>query len=174
MPKDETYGYELTEKGKLDFFSFILDDFESYIKAYWERTQSGKWDGVPVLAHSFRVDYIDNQFKEDFENEDVRRLKEENEGNEDIVCYTDIGTENYYHVKNTPDNLQALKEVEWYFLSCEVDEDDDSLIIIRELALWSWRYYSRDVYSEMIFINMSFNTSIPIEDFDEHGVTMIT
>ena len=176
MPRDKTFGYELTEKGKLDFFSDVLDDFESYIKVYWEQTQTEKWDDVPVLPESFRIEYIDNRFEEDFHVEDLRRLEEENEGSEDIdkfECYTDIGAENYYHVKNTPDNLKAIQENEWYFLSYEIDEDDNSFIIVRELALWSWRYYSRDVYSELIFENMSNNTGIPIEDFGKDGIMMI-
>ena len=175
MPRDKTFGYELTEKGKLDFFSFVLDDFESYIKVYWERTQTENWDDVPVLPESFRIEYIDNRFEEDFRVEDLRRLEEhcENDGDLDIQCYIDINAENCYRVKNTPGNLETIKEDDWYF-QWEVDEDDNSFIIVRELALWSWMYYSRDVYSDLIFENMSNNTGIPIEDFDKDGVMMIT
>ena len=164
ITKDETFGYELTSQGKLEFFSHVLDDFESYIETYWTKTQSEKWDDVGVLPVSFRIDYIEKQFEDDFEDELSRICEEDDEKYYDeshVHCFT---------VKNTPENLQALEEEMVY--SCEVDEDDDSLINVQELAQWSWMYYSRKYYSEKIKEDMSDNTGIPIEDFQKEDISV--
>ena len=164
ITKDETFGYELTSQGKLEFFSYVLDDFESYIETYWTKTQSEKWDDVPILPESFRIDYIEKQFEDDFNSELGRICEEDDEKFYDenhVHCFT---------IKNTPENLQALEEEMVY--SCEVDEDDDSLINVQELAQWSWMYFSRKYYSDMIKDDMSNNTGIPIEDFQKENISV--
>ena len=77
------YDYELTTEGRIKWFSYILDDFEEYIKEYWNKTQSEDWDNVPVLPESFRVEYVEKQFDTDFDTENEKRLEAFNNGEDD-------------------------------------------------------------------------------------------
>ena len=161
--RNETFGYELTDKGRLETFSYVLDDFETYIETYWTKTQSQKWDDVDVLPESFRIEYIEKQFDEDFNAE----LLERSEAGDD--SFYDGDHLNCFTIRNTPENLEAL-EGETY--SHDVDEDDESLIMVQTLTEWSSIYYTREFYSDLIKGDLSCNTGIPIEDFQKENVSV--
>ena len=176
IAKDKTFGFELSESGKLEWFSYVLDDFEAYIEAYWTKTQSGKWDDVTVLPESFRIDYIDNQFDEDWDVEFERRAEAENEGSDDVVCFTDLNHVNAFEVKNTPENLEKIKEETGCMVHSwtiwDEEGDDDSVIHVETLAIWTWVYYSRTFYSDEIKENFCMDTGIDMEDIQEEDINV--
>ena len=159
----KAFGYELTEKGRLKTFSYVLDDFETYIENYWTKTQSQKWDDVGVLPESFRIEYIEKQFDDDFNTE----LLERSEAGDD--SFYDGDHLNCFTIRNTPENLKALEdETYWH----AIDEDDESLITVQTLTEWSWIYYKRKFYSDLIKEDLSCNTGIPIEDFQKEDISV--
>ncbi len=173
--KHKFYDYELTTEGRIKWFSYILDDFEEYIKEYWNKTQSEDWDNVPVLPESFRVEYVEKQFDSDFDTEDAKRLEAfnngEDEGNNE--GWLPISCVNWILVKNTPENLEKLKDAK--VLSYEVWEDfpefgDDSCIHVETLAIWYWRYYNDKLYSEETKENFSGDTDIPLEEIQKENI----
>lgn len=164
IKKDEQFGYELTDEGRIKWFSYILDDFEEYIKSYWTKTQSENWDDIEVLPEAFRIDYITNQFDEDWDSELTVR-------NEDGDGLFDEQHDNWFTVKNTPENLKLLEDYgEDRF---EVDEDDSSLINIRTLTEWIWIYYTQEFYSQVIKDDFACNTGIPLEDIQTEDVSVM-
>jgi len=176
----QVFAYEETTKSKLSFFSLIFDDFEGYIQSYWETTQSEKWDDVDVLPESFRIDYIDNQFTEDFEDEDDRRLAIELQGGDEDAYWTDFEHVNTFTIKFYQENKEAvMKDVRdgkrgngggviWdWGLSDDLEE-----ITITTLARWSWIYHSRSYYSWMIKENFSCDTGIPLEEIQKENISI--
>lgn len=162
----DAMGVEETFQGKLGLFSFVLDDFEEYIKSYWTKTQSENWDDIEVLPESFRVQYIDEQFSKDWDEEDMER-SESLDGS-----YYDgnaLGHLDCFTIKNTPKNLELLEDEVYRF---NVDEDDDSIINVESLTHWDWMYYTSDFYSKIIKDDLSSNTGIPIEDFQKENISV--
>ena len=160
----QVFAYEETPESKLSFFSLIFDDFEGYIQSYWEKTQSEKWDDVDVLPESFRIDYIDNQFEEDFEDEDDRRLAEDS--------WTDIEHVNAFTIKSTPKNIQALTRDDGVVYRWEFFDDYPDDIIVKTLSCWSWIYYSRPYYSRMIKENFSDDIGISLDEIQKEDVSI--
>ncbi|MDB4616763.1 hypothetical protein OAE23_01525, partial [Synechococcus sp. AH-551-E11] len=139
------------------------------------KTQSEDWDNVPVLPESFRVEYVEQQFDTDFDTEDAKRLEAFNNGEDDDnnEGWLPISHVNWILVKNTPENLEKLKEAQ--VLSYEVWEDfpefgDDSCIHVETLAVWYWRYYNDTVYSEETKENFIIDTDIPLEEIQKEDI----
>ena len=168
-PPDQVFAYEETTESKISFFSYILYDFEGYIQSYWETTQSEKWDNVDVLPESFRIDYIDNQFAEDFEDEDDRRIAEEDGGDEEI-CWSDIDHVNSFFVKRTPKNIQALTRDDDVVYKWELWDEYPDDIYVETLSCWSRIYYSRPYYSWMIKEYFSCDTGIPFYEVEKGDI----
>ncbi len=169
-PPTQVFRYEETTESKLSFFSLILDDFEGYIQSYWEKTQSEKWDDVDVLPESFRIDYIDNQFDEDFYEEDDIRMAKDEEGDGDDYCYTDLNHVNSFSIKKTPKNIQTLKDEADLVYKWELWDEYPDDIMVETLTEWSWFYYSRPYYSWMIKENFSCDTGIPFDEIEKGDI----
>jgi len=156
LTKHKWYNYELTDVSKLQFFSDILDDFEEYIKAYWEKSQHIKWDDVPVLPESFRIEYIDKQFDADFEVEDEKRNNEEEGAGEVWIDWTDI-----YYVKNTPENLKLVNDTGMY---SDVQECNEETFIVETCGLWYKHFFNPHSYEEQELGNFLCATGLSKED----------
>ena len=63
-----SFNYPLNDEGKAAWFDLIIDDFEDYIENYWSFTKG--IDCEEDYPISFQVDYVDNQFLDDFIVED--------------------------------------------------------------------------------------------------------
>ena len=175
--KHETFGYELAEKGKLWFFGHVFDDFESYIKAYWNKTQSEECDDS--YDESFRIDYIEKQFEDDFDVEDDRRLELENDGDADAFYY-DKEHVNAFTIKHYRENKDAvMKDVrdgslgngggliwDWGI------SDDPGEMTIETLAQWTWKYYTRPYYSQMIKENFSADLGVPLDEIQKEHISV--
>ena len=59
-----SFNYPLNDEGKAAWFDLIIDDFEDYIENYWSFTKG--IDCEEDYPISFQIDYVDNQFLDDF------------------------------------------------------------------------------------------------------------
>ena len=148
-----SFDYPLTDEGKVAWFAFILDDFEAYIESYWSFKVG--IDGVKDYPISFQVDYVDNQFLDDFIIEDGFRF------DAPYKSYFDPTLIDTFFIKNKPSSLDCAVNVA---CSLRVDESNPLLIEIKMVTLWSRRYLSKYSYELVVFNNFAYAASISLDD----------
>ena len=146
-----SFDYPLTDEDKTAWFAFIFDDFEDYIESYWSFTKG--IDGVEDYPIYFQIDYVDNQFLDDFIIADIFRCER---GDESYFDQTLFDT---FFIRNKSASLDCVINVAY---SCRVD--DSNLMEIKMVTLWSRRYLSKHFYEEVVFNNFACSASIPLDD----------
>ena len=127
--KHPKFGYELTDEDKFRYFSKIFALYQINIKKYWEATQLEDWDNVDVLPESFRLDYLDNQYGQDYEE----RHSDEDDDDEDIPFEIELSGKEY----PLSDACKRMLDFEIEVRKQEYpDEDEDTLFanVIKQLA----------------------------------------
>jgi len=148
-----SFDYPLTDEGKIAWFAFIFDDFEDYIESYWSFKVG--IDGVEDYPIFFRIDYVDNQFLDDFIIEDDFRFDAPYES------YFDPTLIDTFFIKNETPSLDCAVNVAY---SLRVDDSNPLLIEIKMVTLWSRRYLSKHSYEAVVFNNFACSASIPLDD----------
>jgi hypothetical protein len=149
-----SFDYPLTEAGKIAWFSFVIDVFEDYIESYWSFTRG--YDSNGDYPISFQIDYVDNQFFDDFIVEDGFRFDSSDKSYFD-PCLVDT-----FFIKNNPTILSYLAHVSF---SYRIDESNPSLVEIKMSTLWSQRYLYKTSYEVVVFNNFASDTSISLDEF---------
>ena len=118
------FGYELTDKDKFRYFSKIFALYQFKIKKYWEATQSEDWDAVEVLPESFRLDYLDNQYSQDYEDRHG-----DDEDDEDVPFEVELSGEtdsvNGNSRETTPYPEAQFKDENIFYRGLPAQWDDD-------------------------------------------------
>ena len=148
-----SFNYPLNDEGKAAWFDLIIDDFEDYIESYWSFTKGVDCEeGYPV---SFQIDYVDNQFLDDFIIEDSFRHELGDE------YYFDQSLADTFFIKNKSYSLDCAANVS---SSQRVEDSNPSLIEIKLMSLWSHRYLSKHSYEIVVFNNFASDANIPLDD----------
>ena len=148
-----SFNYPLNDEGKAAWFDFIIDDFEDYIENYWSFTKG--IDCEEDYPISFQIDYVDNQFLDDFIIEDSFRCELGDE------CYFDQSLSDTFLIKNKSYSLDCAANVS---SSRRIVDSTSSLIEIKMMSLWSQRYLSKHSYEIVVFNSFAREANIPLDD----------
>ena len=148
-----SFNYPLNDEGKSAWFDLIIDDFEDYIENYWSFTRG--IDCEEDYPISFQIDYVDNQFLDDFIIEDSFRCELGDE------CYFDQSLSDTFLIKNKSYSLDYAANVS---SSQRIVDSTPSLIEIKMMSLWSQRYLSKHSYEIVVFNSFAREANIPLDD----------
>ena len=146
-----SFDYPLTDEGKITWFAFIFDDFEDYIECYCS-FKVGVY-GVEDYPIPFQIDYVDNQFLDDFIIEDAFRFDATDES------YFDQTLIDTFLIKNKSSSLDCVINV-----ACSLRVAGSSFMEIKMVTLWSRRYLSKHSYEAVVFNNFACSAGIPLDD----------
>ena len=157
--KNELFGYEETDKGRLEFFSTICHELEDFLTKPLDVYQE-------VMSESERIDFIKNKLEDAYNAEVDYRHEETNQ-----ECLYDINHLACFTIKNTETNRSLLEDEDSGVYSFDVWDDSDS-IFISLIGEWDVWVLSRDAYSERMIENFCAQSGVDENDVLDKTVTI--